>query len=100
VDYILDKNLDEQTLLIALNRPDSLNALVPGLLVELIDTLKSVNHSRSIRSVIITGAGRAAWVLRWPAICASHRSARNSARSLSRPGFPPVTWVPVISSPV
>ena len=56
--FLRSENLDEQTLLVTLNRPDSLNALVPGLLVELIDTLKSVNYSRSIRSVIITGAGR------------------------------------------
>jgi enoyl-CoA hydratase len=58
MSFVKQETLDEQTLLLTLNRPDFLNALVPGLLVELIDTMKGVNHSRSIRSVIITGAGR------------------------------------------
>lgn len=58
MSFITSKYLDEQTLLLTLNRPDSLNALVPGLLTELIDVLKEAGNSRSVRSIVITGAGR------------------------------------------
>ena len=56
--FVLSEQLDDQTLLLTLNRPDKLNALAPGLLGELIDALRAVNHSRTIRSVVITGAGK------------------------------------------
>ncbi|MEM1113776.1 MAG: enoyl-CoA hydratase-related protein [Pseudomonadota bacterium] len=55
---VLSESLDAQTLCLTLNRPDKLNALVPALLTELIDALRAVNHSREIRAVVITGAGR------------------------------------------
>lgn len=52
------KQLTNNILQITLNRPDHLNALTPNLLLALIDAMEEVNNSRSIRSVIITGAGR------------------------------------------
>lgn len=56
---ILQSMLDEQTLLLSLNRPEALNALTPTLLLELMDALKqAAQHSRSVRSIVITGTGR------------------------------------------
>ncbi len=50
--------LDEQTQLVTLNRPDSLNALTPALLQELMATFAGINRSREVRCVVLTGAGR------------------------------------------
>ena len=58
MSFILSEQWDAQTLLLTLNRPEKLNALAPGLLGELIDVLRAVNHRRDIRSVVITGAGK------------------------------------------
>jgi len=44
---------------ITLNRPDALNALSKGLLEELDNALEEIRKDDKIRSVVITGAGRA-----------------------------------------
>jgi len=45
--------------IITLNRPDALNALSKGLLTELDNLLEEIRKDNKIRSVIITGGGRA-----------------------------------------
>lgn len=52
---IVKEPLNDRTLLIKLNRPDTLNAIIPNLLVEMKDMIQHVNHSRSIRSLVISG---------------------------------------------
>ena len=44
---------------VTLNRPERLNAVVPEMMVELIDALDAVEADREARVVILTGAGRA-----------------------------------------
>jgi 2-(1,2-epoxy-1,2-dihydrophenyl)acetyl-CoA isomerase len=44
---------------ITLDRPDALNALTIPVKVALLDALRSIGEDRSIRAVILTGAGRA-----------------------------------------
>lgn len=55
---VLTEVIDDDILLVKLNRPDSFNALVPELLQELIQIFRELNNNRQIRSVIITGEGR------------------------------------------
>lgn len=52
--------LDKQgaVAILTLNRPASLNALSPELLDELIARLDEINADRSIRAMVLTGAGR------------------------------------------
>jgi len=50
---------EENIAIISLNRPDALNALNRGILQELNDVLEEIRKDNNIRSVIITGAGRA-----------------------------------------
>lgn len=50
---------EENIAIISLNRPDTLNALSKGLLQELNDLLEEIRKDNNIRSVVITGAGRA-----------------------------------------
>jgi enoyl-CoA hydratase/carnithine racemase len=44
--------------LITLNRPDRLNALVPGMLGEYARALREFDADRSVRAIVVTGAGR------------------------------------------
>ena len=44
---------------VTLNRPDRLNALSHGLLVELRSQIQVLGQDRSVRAVVLTGAGRA-----------------------------------------
>ena len=44
---------------ITLDRPDALNALTGPLLAELLSTFRRIGRDRSVRAVILTGAGRA-----------------------------------------
>jgi 2-(1,2-epoxy-1,2-dihydrophenyl)acetyl-CoA isomerase len=44
---------------ITLDRPDALNALTVGMKGELLAALRTIGRDRSIRSVVLTGAGRA-----------------------------------------
>jgi enoyl-CoA hydratase len=50
--------LSDQILEVRLNRPDHLNAITPDLLTALIDTFRGLNRNRTVRAVILTGAGR------------------------------------------
>lgn len=50
---------EENIAIITLNRPDALNALSRGLLEELDKVLEEIRKDDKIRSVVITGAGRA-----------------------------------------
>jgi enoyl-CoA hydratase/carnithine racemase len=50
---------EENIAIITLNRPDALNSLSSGLLQELDNVLEEIRKDDKIRSVIITGAGRA-----------------------------------------
>jgi len=50
---------EENIAVITLNRPDALNALSSGLLKELDNVLEEIRRDNKIRSVVITGAGRA-----------------------------------------
>ena len=45
-------------LTLTLNRPEVLNAITPGLLDEVTDALRAAASGRTIRAVVITGAGR------------------------------------------
>lgn len=56
---IQTRPLNERTLLVTLNRPESYNALIPELLTEFIAVMQDVCKSRQWRSVVITGAGKA-----------------------------------------
>lgn len=57
-EYIVYEK-DEGTILITLNRPDSLNALNARLAQELIQVAEEITTDDSVRVLIITGAGRA-----------------------------------------
>jgi len=48
--------------LLTINRPKALNALSPQVLGELLSALASVNESRDVRCLLITGAGAKAFV--------------------------------------
>jgi len=50
---------EENIAIVTLNRPEALNALSSGLLKELDSVLEEIRNDDKIRSVIITGAGRA-----------------------------------------
>ncbi len=50
---------NENIAIITLNRPDAMNALSRGLLEDLGNVLEEIRKDNEIRSVIITGAGRA-----------------------------------------
>jgi enoyl-CoA hydratase/carnithine racemase len=56
---ILRRELAGTVLTLTLNRPDSLNALTGDLRSELRDALTAARRDAGIRSVVITGAGRA-----------------------------------------
>jgi enoyl-CoA hydratase/carnithine racemase len=54
---LLDKHEGIATL--TLNRPEKLNALTGAMIVELVERLDEVRADYSVRSVVLTGAGRA-----------------------------------------
>ena len=56
-DLLLDEPIP-RVVRIRLNRPDRLNALIPPMLDELKDTLDRIGQDRSVRAVVLTGAGR------------------------------------------
>jgi enoyl-CoA hydratase/carnithine racemase len=62
-DLLLREDRDGVATL-TLNRPDSLNALSDGLLAALMDALVALDGDRSVRAVILKGAGKA--------FCAGH----------------------------
>ena len=54
---LLTEVIDDNILLVKLNRPESLNALAPELVIELVHLFRELNNNRQVRSVIITGQG-------------------------------------------
>ncbi len=55
---IIKKQLNDKIQVISLNRPKSLNAIVPEMLTELITAFKDLNSDRKTRVVILTGEGK------------------------------------------
>jgi 2-(1,2-epoxy-1,2-dihydrophenyl)acetyl-CoA isomerase len=51
-------SVDDGVLTLTLNRPEVLNAITPALLDEVTDALRAAAAGRTVRAVIITGAGR------------------------------------------
>lgn len=54
----LEWNLEGAVATVALNRPETLNALTDGLLMELTQAIKEVEKSPSVRVLVLTGRGR------------------------------------------
>lgn len=52
------REVESEILEVRLNRPDNLNAINGAMIAELLDVFAALNNSRSIRTVILTGAGR------------------------------------------
>src|SRR3954451_6228321 len=59
VPDVMKYELDGMVAVLTLNRPEKLNALSNELLDALMDTLDRIELDRAVRSVVITGAGRA-----------------------------------------
>ncbi|MGF6999370.1 enoyl-CoA hydratase-related protein [Paraburkholderia sp. GAS32] len=55
----LTKARDGRVLILTLNRPDSLNALTPGLHQQLLDALRDAASDKEVGAVVLSGAGRA-----------------------------------------
>lgn len=55
----LDVSVDGPVAQLTMNRAEKLNALNLDMRLELIDTLRKLNSSRDIRTVVLTGRGRA-----------------------------------------
>ena len=55
---VLTEELEPGILLVTMNRPERLNALSQGLIAELHATFERINTDRTVRVVILTGAGR------------------------------------------
>jgi enoyl-CoA hydratase/carnithine racemase len=56
---VLTQDVSDGVRVITLNRPERLNAICPALLEDLNAALRDADQDRSIRAVILTGAGRA-----------------------------------------
>jgi 2-(1,2-epoxy-1,2-dihydrophenyl)acetyl-CoA isomerase len=52
------QSVTDGVLTLTLNRPEVLNAITPGLLDEVTDLLRLAASGRTVRAVVITGAGR------------------------------------------
>lgn len=81
-DLLLDRvGTDGRVLRITLNRPDVLNALSPSLINELDIALRQAESDRTVRVIILRGAGRAfsaGWDLGGTDLFASQRYAGDS----------------------
>ena len=51
-------DIEDQVATITLNRPDTLNAMVPKMRHELLMAVQAANDNEHVRAVVITGAGR------------------------------------------
>lgn len=58
MSVVLTETVEGDLLYVTLNRPEKLNAINAELLDELIEVFRAVNLSRTIRAVVITGAGK------------------------------------------
>ncbi|GAB4448914.1 MAG: enoyl-CoA hydratase-related protein [Bacteroidia bacterium] len=59
---VLTEMLENNALLITINRPDKLNALNRNTIDELHEVLVEAEHNKEVRAIIITGAGEKAFV--------------------------------------
>jgi enoyl-CoA hydratase len=57
-DLVLVDEPEPGIVVVTMNRPDRLNALSQGLIAALHDTFDTLNHDRSVRAIVLTGAGR------------------------------------------
>ena len=57
--FLYEVDADTKVATITLNRPDRLNALTFEVYGELTDVFQALNYEEDVRSVMITGAGRA-----------------------------------------
>jgi len=55
---LVEYETDDAVATITLNRPDSLNSMTSGLMLELSDAFAKVDADPSVRVVVVTGAGR------------------------------------------
>ncbi|WP_116365374.1 enoyl-CoA hydratase/isomerase family protein [Parahaliea mediterranea] len=58
MSVVLKESPEAGVLTLTMNRPERLNALDAGLVGELTDCFRALNHDRSVRVVILTGAGK------------------------------------------
>lgn len=58
MSMIIKKQLSDNIQMVSLNRPESLNAIVPEMLTELVAAFKDLNRDRETRVVILTGEGK------------------------------------------
>ena len=65
-------SVEDAVMVITMNRPESLNAMTPGMLDTLADVAAKAAADPAIRCVVITGAGRA--------FCAGGEIGRASCR--------------------
>ena len=54
----LSYNISDRVALITLNRPETLNALTPGMRVSLLTAINDANTNDQVRVIVITGEGR------------------------------------------
>lgn len=57
-ETLLTAEPDDDILLVTLNRPDRLNAISPQLMTDLADLVGRVDLDRTLRAVVLTGAGK------------------------------------------
>lgn len=57
--FLYDLDPETAVATITLNRPDRLNALTFDIYEELRDTFRALNHEEGVRSVVLTGSGKA-----------------------------------------
>lgn len=55
---VLTEDVEPGIVLVTMNRPDRLNALSQGLIAALHDTFGELERDRSVRAIVLTGAGR------------------------------------------
>lgn len=58
LDTVEVNHIDDEILLVTMNRPDRLNAITPGLIEDLTRVVEAVDLDPGLRAVILTGAGR------------------------------------------
>ncbi|MEH6582579.1 MAG: enoyl-CoA hydratase/isomerase family protein [Halioglobus sp.] len=58
MSHVLQEKISDNILEVKLNRPELMNAISPQMLDGIIEAFKQAEHDRSIRAVILTGAGK------------------------------------------
>ena len=71
--------------LVTLNRPDRMNAMAFDVMIPFKETLEEISHDNTVRTVVITGAGR---VVR---ACTGARRRRARCRGCRRPAWQPAS---------